>query len=234
MKIMGFYKSTMLDYPDHIASAVFTRQCNFRCPYCHNGDLVLENSTDHDIDEDTVLTHLDKRRDLLEGLVISGGEPTLSQRLLPFTKKVKDLGYKVKLDTNGTNPEVLASLINLKQVDYIAMDVKNVMGKYAKTAGLKNLDEKNILKSIDVIIKSGIPHEFRTTVTRELHEKEDLFEIAFYIRGADAFYLQQFESTDKMLGKDSFSFYTVEEMNGFKKEIEQFQYVSRVEIRGRF
>lgn len=153
---------------------------------------------------------------------------------MPFTKKVKDLGYKVKLDTNGTNPQILRELIDSKQVDYIAMDIKNAMDKYAKTAGLKNLDEKNIIKSIDVIIKSGISHEFRTTVTRELHEKEDLFEIASYIRGADVFYLQQFESTDKMLGKESFNFYTVEEMNGFKKEIEQFQYVSRVEIRGRF
>lgn len=231
---MGFYKSTLLDYPDHIASAVFTRQCNFRCPYCHNGDLVLEASREYDVDEKTILDHLNKRCDLLEGLVISGGEPTLGKGLLPFIKKVKDLGYKVKLDTNGSKPEILETLIRQKQVDYIAMDVKNTMAKYAKTAGIENLDKKNILKSIDLIIKSDIPHEFRTTVIREFHRREDLFEIASYVRGADAFYLQQFESTDKMLGKASFNFYTLEEMTDFKKEIEQFQYVSKVEIRGRF
>lgn len=234
MKIMGFYKSTMLDYPDHIASAIFTRQCNYRCPYCHNGDLVLENSDQWDIDETQVIAHLEKRKDILEGLVISGGEPTLSKGLVPFIEKVKALGMKVKLDTNGTNPEMLQSLIEKNQVDYIAMDVKNSLDKYPETAGVSSIDKANILKSIDLIVHSGIDHEFRTTIIKEFHEKHDIINMAGMIKGAKAYYLQQYESSEKMLTKGPFHFYTVEEMATFKSAIEQYHYVSKVEIRGRF
>ncbi|MBN2897210.1 MAG: anaerobic ribonucleoside-triphosphate reductase activating protein [Clostridia bacterium] len=234
MKIMGFYKSTMLDYPDHIASAIFTRQCNYRCPYCHNGDLVLENSDQWDIDETQVIAHLEKRKDILEGLVISGGEPTLSKGLVPFIEKVKALGMKVKLDTNGTNPEMLQSLIEKNQVDYIAMDVKNSLDKYPETAGVSSIDKANILKSIDLIVHSGIDHEFRTTIIKEFHEKHDIINMAGMIKGAKAYYLQQYEPSEKMLAKGPFHFYTVEEMATFKSAIEQYHYVSKVEIRGRF
>jgi len=234
MKIMGFYKSTMLDYPDHIASAIFMRQCNYRCPYCHNGDLVLETSNEWDIDENQVLEHLERRKDILEGLVISGGEPTLSRKLMPFIGKVKDLGFKVKLDTNGTNPHVIKELIDNNQVDYIAMDIKNTMGKYAETVGLTEIREDDIRLSIDEIIQSGVPHEFRTTILKEFHEQRDIIEMAKMIEGADAFYLQQYEPSDKMLSEGPFHFYTVEEMQSFKQEIEQYHYVSKVNIRGRF
>lgn len=231
---MGFYKSTMLDYPDHIASAIFMRQCNYRCPYCHNGDLVLETSNEWDIDENQVLEHLERRKDILEGLVISGGEPTLSRKLMPFIGKVKDLGFKVKLDTNGTNPHVIKELIDNNQVDYIAMDIKNTMGKYAETVGLTEIREDDIRLSIDEIIQSGVPHEFRTTILKEFHEQRDIIEMAKMIEGADAFYLQQYEPSDKMLSEGPFHFYTVEEMQSFKQEIEQYHYVSKVNIRGRF
>lgn len=234
MKIMGFYKSTMLDYPDHLASAVFTRQCNFRCPYCHNGDLVLETSDKWDIEEEKVLEHLKKRKNLLEGLVISGGEPTLSKRLIPFIKKVKALGLKVKLDTNGSNPKILEELIQTEQLDYIAMDIKNTYAKYAETVGLKHIEVTPIQESIAQIINSDVPHEFRTTLIKEFHEPADIMTVAKLIDGADAFYLQQYEATDKLLGEGPFNFYTVEEMKGFKKDIEQYHYVSKIEVRGRF
>lgn len=231
---MGFYKSTMLDYPDHIASAIFMRQCNYRCPYCHNGDLVLETSNEWDIDENQVLEHLERRKDILEGLVISGGEPTLSRKLMPFISKVKDLGFKVKLDTNGTNPHVIKELIKNRQVDYIAMDIKNTMEKYAETVGLTKIRESDIQLSINEIIQSGVPHEFRTTILKEFHEQRDIIEMARMIEGADAFYLQQYEPSEKMLSEGPFHFYTVEEMQSFKQEIEQYHYVSKVNIRGRF
>ncbi len=234
MRIMGFYKSTMLDYPDHIASAIFMRQCNYRCPYCHNGDLVLETSNEWDIDENQVLEHLERRKDILEGLVISGGEPTLSRKLMPFISKVKDLGFKVKLDTNGTNPHVIKELIKNRQVDYIAMDIKNTMEKYAETVGLTKIRESDIQLSINEIIQSGVPHEFRTTILKEFHEQRDIIEMARMIEGADAFYLQQYEPSEKMLSEGPFHFYTVEEMQSFKQEIEQYHYVSKVNIRGRF
>jgi len=234
MKIMGFYKSTMLDYPDHLASAIFTRECNYRCPYCHNGDLVLETSSQGDVEESEIFEHLKKRRNLLEGLVISGGEPTLSSHLIPFIERVKELGLKVKLDTNGSNPSVVEKLIERNQVDYFAMDIKNSFEKYPETTGVKDVDLTCIKKSIDLIIKSNVQHEFRTTIMKEFHQERDIIEIVRYIRGADVYYLQQFEPTDKMIGKGPYTFYSVEEMLAIKKEIEQYQYVSRIDIRGRF
>lgn len=234
MKIMGFYKSTMLDYPDHLASVVFTRQCNFRCPYCHNSDLVLTKTSAYDIDERVIIDHLKKRKHLLEGLVISGGEPTLSKELVPFTRKVKDLGLKVKLDTNGTNPLVLKTLLEAKQVDYVAMDIKNTMDKYAKTSGVSRVDTQAIQESIQAIIHSDVAHEFRTTLVKEYHMQEDIVEISKTIAGGDVFYLQQYQATDKIIGEGPYTFYTIEEMKGFKRAIEQYHYVSKVEIRGRF
>ena len=224
----------MIDYPDHIASAIFTRQCNYRCPFCHNGDLVLETSTQWDVEEERVLAHLEKRKDILEGLVISGGEPTLSAKLVPFIKKVKNIGMKVKLDTNGTNPNVLNALIKENQLDYIAMDIKNTYSKYAETVGIEEVELNLVKASIKSIINSGVAHEFRTTVIKEFHEPADLLDMAEIIQGADAFYLQQYEATDKLLGEGPFHFYTMEEMNNFKKEIEQYHYVSKVRTRGRF
>lgn len=234
MKIMGFYKSTMLDYPDHLAAAIFTRSCNYRCPYCHNGDLVLERSDQWDVEEKTVLTHLSKRKNIIEGLVISGGEPTLSDQLIPFIAKVKAMGMKVKLDTNGSKPDVIGKLVQKKQLDYIAMDIKNTFSKYPQTAGVEAIDEHAIKKSIDIIIKSGLPHEFRTTIMKEFHQERDIIEMAKMIKGADTYYLQQYEAADKMLSKGSFHFYTVEEMTHFKTAIEQYHYVSKINIRGRF
>lgn len=224
----------MLDYPDHLASAIFTRRCNYRCPYCHNGDLVLEESNQWDVEEETVLDHLAKRKNVIEGLVISGGEPTLSNRLIPFIEKVKAMGMKVKLDTNGSKPDVIEALLEKKQLDYIAMDLKNTFSKYAQTTGTERIDEHAIQKSIDLIIKSGLSHEFRTTIMKEFHQERDIIEMAKMIKGADAYYLQQYEAAEKMLTKGPFHFYTVEEMTYFKSAIEQYHYVSKINIRGRF
>jgi pyruvate formate lyase activating enzyme len=195
---------------------------------------VLETSDQWDIEEETVLEHLEKRKDILEGLVISGGEPTLSKGLIPFIERVKAMGMKVKLDTNGTNPQVLKALVEKKQVDYIAMDIKNTLDKYAETVGISRINQEDIKDSIHIIIHSGIDHEFRTTILKEFHQERDIIEMAEMIKGADAYYLQQYEPAEKMLGQGPFHFYTVEEMTHFKTAIEQHHYVSKINIRGRF
>lgn len=140
----------------------------------------------------------------------------------------------MKLDTNGSNPKILEELIQTEQLDYIAMDIKNTYAKYAETVGLKHIEVTPIQESIAQIINSDVPHEFRTTLIKEFHEPADIMTVAKLIDGADAFYLQQYEATDKLLGEGPFNFYTVEEMKGFKKDIEQYHYVSKIEVRGRF
>lgn len=233
MEIHGFQKLTLLDYPEHIAATVFTGGCNFRCPFCQNGDLVVNPEGQPLISEEEVLAVLRKRQGILQGVCITGGEPTLQKDLKDFILKVKALGYLVKLDTNGYRPEVLAELLRENLLDYVAMDVKASLQNYAKVAGCPGMDLEKIQESIALLKGSSIAYEFRTTVVNGLHTLEEFEEIGKLLAGARAYYLQGFQESDRVLGLKSDA-----EMSAFEpEEMEQIaniarKYIDRVEIRG--
>lgn len=189
MRVGGFQKTSLLDYPDCISSIIWTIDCNFRCPFCYNRNLVFGNIKP--IPEEDVLSFLKKREGLLDGLVISGGEPLLQEDISDFAKKVKKIGYPIKVDTNGMYPERLKELIDNKLIDYIAMDIKAPKQKYSKLAGVK-INLSKLEQSIDIIKNSAPKYEFRTTFVPDLLKKEDIIEIAKWLEGAEMFYLQQF------------------------------------------
>jgi pyruvate formate lyase activating enzyme len=193
MKFGGFEKFTLIDYPGKISCVAYTIGCNFRCPYCHNPELVDE-TVENKIDEDYVMEFLCKRKSMLDGIVITGGEPTIHEDLLKFMKKVKKSGLLVKLDSNGTNPDVLRKAIKERLVDYIAMDIKAPLFKYSKVVA-RPLDVDKIKESINVIKDSGVSYEFRTTVVKSLLSPEDIEQIGKEIEGAEKFYLQKFIPT---------------------------------------
>lgn len=197
MKIGGLMKTTLLDYPGKVACTVFTVGCNMKCPFCHNSELIEGSSSL--IHEEEVVSFLKKRVGILDGVCISGGEPTLQRDLKEFIQKIKELGYLVKLDTNGTNPELLMELVDEKLVDYVAMDIKNSPTKYLTTAGNKNLDFEKIKESIHFLMNNKVEYEFRTTVVEELHSVDDFKEIGELICGAKAYYLQQFVDSENVL-----------------------------------
>ena len=201
MKICGFNKTTLLDYPGCVAATIFLGGCNFRCPFCHNGDLVLKSGQMTGYEEKEVLAFLKKRRNVLEGVCITGGEPTLHAELPEFISKIKELGYLVKLDTNGSNPEMLKSLVKEKLIDYVAMDVKAPLTKYEKACGVA-VDVEKIKQSVEFLKQGEIPYEFRTTVVKELHTGEDILEIGRYLGGASKYFLQSYEESEQNLCKD--------------------------------
>ena len=200
MEIHGFQKLTLLDYPEHIAATVFTGGCNFRCPFCQNGDLVVNPAGQPLISEAEVFATLRKRRGVLQGVCITGGEPTLQKDLREFILKVKELGYLVKLDTNGYRPEVLGSLLEENLLDYVAMDVKASLENYTKAAGCPGLDIEKIQRSIALLKGSKIPYEFRTTVVKGLHTVEEFEKVGEMLVGAKAYYLQGYQESEAVLG----------------------------------
>lgn len=192
MLILGLQKTTLLDYPEKLAATVFTGGCDLRCPFCHNSDLVLLNNPDSSrISEDEFFSFLQKRKNTLQAVCITGGEPTLQQDLIPFIEKIKALNYQVKLDTNGFHPELLAKLIKSSLIDYCAIDIKNSFEKYALTVG-KECDLELLKESISILHTSNIDYEFRTTVVKEFHEAADIDFISKYISFAPHYYLQSF------------------------------------------
>jgi len=193
MEIGGFQKLTLIDYPGKLACTVFLAGCNFRCSFCYSGELVLPEKIRNQpkIPEKELFDFLKERKGLLEGVVICGGEPTTNVKLSDFIKKVKKLGYAVKLDTNGSNPEMLEKLINENLLDYVAMDIKAPKEKYEKSAGVK-IDIKKIQKSIDVLKQDKVDYEFRSTIVPRVHTKEDVIEMAKWVKGAKKYYLQNF------------------------------------------
>lgn len=195
MRIGGLQKLTLLDFPGHVACTVFLQGCNFRCPFCHNTSLVM--GTD-EISEDEVLRFLNTRQGLLEGVAITGGEPLLSKELPDFLRKIKALGFKTKVDTNGSFPEKLRSLIGDGLVDYVAMDVKNSPEKYAETAGSDGMLD-NVRQSVALLMNSAVPYEFRTTVVDELHEPSDFEAIGKWLKGAQRYFLQGFVDSGDVL-----------------------------------
>lgn len=203
MRIAGFQKLTLLDFPSKVSCIIFTQGCNFRCPYCQNSGLIGHENEEL-IDEEEIFSYLNKRKGVIDGVVISGGEPTVQSDLASFMKKIKDMGFLVKLDTNGTNPDLIEKLIKEKLVDYIAMDVKNSIPLYKDVTGVKPLVEK-LKRSIEIIRNSSIDHEFRTTIIRNIHDIDKIETICSYVNG-DKMYLQNFEQSENVLGKNLESF----------------------------
>lgn len=193
----GIQKLTLLDFPGNVACILFTPGCNFRCPFCHNSSLV--KSSQPQLTEEEILSFLKKRQGILEGVCITGGEPLIHPDLPEFIRKVKELGYKVKLDTNGSFPERLKALMNENLLDYVAMDVKNSFHKYPLTTGVDNINIQDIEESIAILLNSTIPYEFRTTVTNELHTAEDIKSITALIKGADKYFIQNFVDSGDIL-----------------------------------
>ena len=197
MKIHGLQKMTLLDFPGRVACTVFTGACDFRCPFCHNFELV-DGSAPAVMDEEELLAFLKKRRGLLDGVAVTGGEPCLHRDLINLLAQIRDLGYAVKLDTNGNHPDVLEEILIRGLADYVAMDIKNSPGKYAGTIGLSSIDLSPIRRSIGLLMKSGKDYEFRTTVVSQFHEDRDFEEIGRMIQGARVYYLQAFTDRDSV------------------------------------
>lgn len=217
MVFYGFQKMTLLDFPGRIACTLFTGGCNMRCPFCHNALLVTELEQTSDRWSDTeVLAYLERRRGLLEGVCVTGGEPTLQPGLEVFLRNVKALGYAVKLDTNGTRPDVLRRVVGEGLVDYVAMDIKNSPAKYAETAGVPEAEIAGVFESMDYLLSGVVDYEFRTTVVRELHTVEDIAALAARIKGASRYYLQCFKDSGELIC-DGWSAHTVETMEAMRK-----------------
>lgn len=227
MNFVGISKLSLLDYPNKMSAILFTKGCNFKCPFCHNGLTLLDNSA-KEIPFEEILDFLKKRVGVLDGVVISGGEPTLMPDLKDKIIAIKKLGYLVKLDTNGTNPEIVRDLINLRLIDYVAMDIKNCMIKYDLTTN-SCVDQNKILKTIQILMSSGIDYEFRTTLINEFHSFEDIEEMGKMIKGSKAIFLQQFKVSDGVINKNLHP--VDEDLANKYKEILQ-KYVSKVELRG--
>ncbi|MCM1089794.1 MAG: anaerobic ribonucleoside-triphosphate reductase activating protein [Butyrivibrio sp.] len=270
MRIYGLQKTTLLDYPEHVAATIFTGGCNFRCPFCQNAGLVLMGKlTDAEggnetgaeqmlgkvcppvlIPEEEVFSHLRKRQGILEGLCITGGEPTLQTDLGEFIERVKGLGYAVKLDTNGYRPEVLAELLERGLLDYVAMDIKASKENYARAVGLVSrtlccgrpeLRLERIEESIRLLQGSGIPYEFRTTAVKGLHTVEEFAEIGRWLAGSRAYFIQSYEEQGEILGKvqsgtergvlaEDFGSFAAEELKQAARLAGK--YIARVELRG--
>ncbi len=198
MKIHGLQKLTLLDYPKKTACTVFLGGCNFRCPFCHNKELVLGDFPPA-ISEDEILKFLKKRIGILDGVCITGGEPLLHDDIEDFIKKIRDIGYLVKLDTNGSKPELLKHLINSGLIDYVAMDIKNSPNMYAETIGIDNFDLSPIEKSVEILKSADINYEFRTTIVSEFHTSESIKELSEWIHGSKRYFLQNFIDSGNLI-----------------------------------
>lgn len=218
VKIHGFQKLTLLDYPGKLACTIFLGGCNFRCPFCHNGNLVLHPEREPVIPQEEVMGTLKKRTGILDGVCITGGEPTLNPRLPEFIGRIKEMGYAVKLDTNGSRPEVVQGLVRDGLVDYVAMDIKNCPEKYAQTAGLKSLDVEKIRESAEFLMSGSLEYEFRTTVCRELHQKADLLAIGKWLKGCRRYFLQPYQKSANVI-RPVFTSYTKEQMHQFEESL---------------
>lgn len=230
MFLSGLQKLTLLDYPGKVACTVFTAGCNFRCPFCHNAGLVLPDRLFQDITEEEIMAFLKKRAGILDGVAVTGGEPLLHKELPAFLRQVKDLGYLVKLDTNGSFPDRLEALLSEGLVDRVAMDIKNSPDLYAKTAGIAHLDLADIERSKNLLLTGSVEVEFRTTVVKGLHSRESLIEAAKWIAGAKEYYLQQFKDSGDVIAISGLSAYDENEMHALADAVKP--YVPGVQVRG--
>jgi len=229
MKIAGLQKTSLLDFPGKLCCTVFTDGCNLRCPFCHNSSLVLAPGANPLMPEQEIFAFLERRKGLLDGVCISGGEPLIQKGIETFMFKIKEMGFLIKLDTNGTSPERLIKLVDQGMIDYVAMDIKNSLEHYGMTAGIENFDSTTVEKSVEYLLKGKVPYEFRTTVVSEYHTKEDFISIGKWIKGAKQYYLQGFEDSDDVINH---------ELHACSKlKMEEFQtimrnYTTNVELRG--
>lgn len=230
MLISGLQKLTLLDYPGRVACTVFTGGCNFRCPFCHNASLVLPEQMVQDTNEEEVLSFLKKRVGVLDGVAVTGGEPLLHKDIGAFLAKVKALGYSIKLDTNGSFPELLMELVREGLVDRVAMDIKNSPELYAHTAGLDKLDMAPIERSKEFLLTGTVDYEFRTTVVKGLHTQESLRGAAEWIKGAKEYYLQQFKDSGNVLNIAGLDAFNEKEMHALAEGLRDL--VPSVQVRG--
>ena len=230
MLIKGLQKLTLLDFPEKMACTLFTFGCNFRCPFCHNASLVLSDRADDSvITEEEFFSFLQKRRGMLEGVCISGGEPTLQPDLPDFIRRIKSMGFAVKLDTNGYRPAVLRALIGEGLVDYVAMDMKNSLSRYPETVGISRFDTAPIEESMDLLMENRVPFEFRTTLVRGLHTPESIAEMGRRLAGEERFFLQTFEDSGDLIA-DGLSGFDREETEALLAVL--CNYVPNAQIRG--
>ena len=229
MNIQGFQKLTLLDFPGKMACTVFTAGCNLRCPFCHNSRLVIDPEKTSEYSVDEILAYLKKRQGILDGVAITGGEPLLQPDIDEFIKKVRELGFAVKLDTNGTFPDRLKVLVEQGLLDYVAMDVKNSPSGYSETVGIGGYDISKIQESIGFLLENKVDYEFRTTVVREFHSVFEIDGIGKMIKGAKRHYLQAFVDSGELIGFD-LSAVPKEEM--FEMQKIMLKYVDSCEIRG--
>ena len=226
MTIAGLQKTTLLDYPGKVACTVFLSGCNFRCPFCQNSE-ILTGSGGEQIPEEELFAFLERRRGILDGVCVSGGEPLLGD-VAPLLERIKGLGYSVKIDTNGAFPEKLKELYGRGLIDFVAMDIKNSPQKYEKTAGVR-VDTGKIKESAAFLMESGVGYEFRTTVVKQLHAGEDFVRIGQWLRGAKAYFLQTFRDTETVL-RPGLTPCTEAEMQAFKRLLLPF--IPNARIRG--
>jgi pyruvate formate lyase activating enzyme len=228
--IAGLQKLTLLDYPGKTACTVFTRGCNFRCPFCHNASLVLPEGETEGMDEDAFFALLDKRRGIWDGVCVSGGEPLLQEKLLPFLEQIKKRGYQIKLDTNGSFPRRLRQAVEAGLADYVAMDIKNAPACYARTVGRADFDLTGVQESVDYLLSGAVDYEFRTTLVRPLHSAESLRAAAQWIRGAKRYFLQGYVPGEQVLRRGGLSAFSESQMRELLALVQQV--IPAAEIRG--
>ena len=228
MKIHGLQKMTLLDFPGRVACTVFLGGCDMRCPFCHNAELI-DGSAPAVMEEEELLAFLKKRQGLLEGVAVTGGEPLLRPDILQLAEKIRDLGYPLKLDTNGTHPDRLREMIDRGLAAYVAMDIKNSPDRYARTAGLDTMDLGPVRESVSILMEGKTDYEFRTTIVAELHDEESFRGIGQWIRGARRYFLQKFTDRDTV-PFGGFHAPSDEEMRRYAEIAREF--VPSVEIRG--
>ena len=229
MVIHGLQKLTLLDYPGHTACTVFTGRCNWRCPFCHNASLVLRPEEQPVIDQEEFFAFLKKRRGLLDGVAVTGGEPTLNRDLPDFLRRVKEQGFETKLDTNGTNPAMLREILSAGLADYVAMDIKAGRDNYPAVTGTVRPGLAAVEESVELLKACGVEHEFRTTVVRELHSEADFADIGRWLRGEERYFLQAFKDSGDLVS-GSCSPCTREEMERFLSVVRES--IPGAELRG--
>lgn len=230
MRLGGIQKLTLLDYPGTVACTVFTLGCNMRCPFCHNALLVTKTEEAEVYPEEEFFAFLNKRRGILDGVCVTGGEPLLQSDAGEFIAKIKALGYKVKLDTNGSFPDRLEEILKSGNVDYVAMDIKNSPEKYAETVGIPGFDVSKIQRSIEIIRSSGIEYEFRTTVVAPLHNGESIAGAALMVKGSPKYFLQNFVDSGNLISGEGMSGLTGEELENALAKAKNF--IPQAQIRG--
>lgn len=229
MRILGMEKMSLVDYDGFVAATLFTGGCNFKCGFCHNSLLVNEYKNLPEIEQEEILSYLKKRVGVLDAVCVSGGEPTLNLDLPVFIEKIKSLGYKVKLDTNGTNPEMVKALSADKLVDYFAMDIKNDKLDYAKIIGLDEYNTDNIEKTVEFFLSGKVDYEFRTTLVKQFHQEQNILNIGQWIKGANKYFLQKFKENENCICQ---GFSPVEE-DVAKKYVELLKpFISKTMLRG--